>query len=248
MDTATLAEKIATPIGQAGMAYYFCDDAKEAAKALGTSSFVLYGAGRGGVMGDVDPTEVDEAFCFFKEGMIAGLVVQGRAVATPDELADVHLEVAASFARATLASIDSGVLEGFVAAARALAGSLPTGRWPLVDGYLAKRRELDFAAEAYYWVIVLRELRCAVHQEAVFAAGLSPAEACQLDRGGSAFEIHGYADEDRSEETEELLERRAEADRDTAARMAALLEVLSEPQRQALAAGAKAIVAATSSG
>ena len=80
--------------------------------------------------------------------------------------------------------------------------------------------------EAYYWSIVLRELRGGVHTDAVVAASLSAAEACQLDHGGMSFGLHGYGDDDRTEETEELVARRGAVEVDTSKRMAALLEVL----------------------
>ena len=94
----------------------------------------------------------------------------------------------------------------------------------------------DPVHEAYYWSIVLRELRGGVHTEAVVDVGLTAAEACQLDHGGLSFALHGYRDEDRAEETDELVATRLAAETDTSKRMAVLLETLDDTQRQALAA------------
>jgi hypothetical protein len=152
-----------------------------------------------------------------------------------------HLHAAGDYASATFGAIPTDVLGDFSAAAKALAGTLPTGRWPLVDGYLAQPVPADPIHEAYYWSIVLRELRGGVHTDAVVAASLSAAEACQLDHGGMSFGLHGYGDGDRTEETEELLARRGAVEVDTSKRMAALLEVLDNKQRQALANGAIAL-------
>jgi len=241
MDSTQLADTLADPIGKIGMAYYFSPLAKERARAMGTNAYVLYAAGRGGVLGEATAVEVDDAFYFFKAGMIAAAVEKGHAVATPGEAAAAHLEVASEFARVHLASVGETTLRDFVDAARALADTLPTGRWPLVDGYLALRTVLDPDAEAYYWTIVLRELRCGVHLEATKAAGLTAAQSCQLDSFAGAFELHGYGDEDRSEVTDELRAARAAAEADTTARMAALLDVLTDAQRAALAQGAAAL-------
>ena len=119
--------------------------------------------------------------------------------------------------------------------------TLPQGRWPLVDGYLALAVPEGPVHEAYYWSIVLRELRGGIHTEVVIAAGLTASEACQLDRGGAYFGLHGYGDEDRVEETEELRARRLAAEDETTAAMAALLGAIDSTQRKDLAAGALAM-------
>ena len=152
-----------------------------------------------------------------------------------------HMKAANDYADATFGGIPEAVLRNFSAAARALAGSLPPGRWPIVDGYLALPVPADPIHEAYYWSIVLRELRGGVHTDAVVDAGLSGSEACQLDHGGASFGLHGYGDEDRTEETDELVARRLAVEVETSQRMAVLLEALDETQREGLAVGAVAM-------
>jgi hypothetical protein len=246
MDATALADHIAPPISKIGMAYYFSPQAKVRAEAMGTNAYVLYAAGRGGVLGDVEPAEVERAFHFFSDGMILSMIEEGRTVATPAEAAHAHLDVATEFARASLEGIPETVLRTFCDAAAALARSLPTGRWPLVDGYLALETPSDPDTEGYYWAIVLRELRCSVHIDATIAAGLSAAQSCQLDQSETAFALHGYGDGDRSEETDELIAARRTAERETTARMAELLEVLCVDQRLALGHGVDAMAAALS--
>jgi len=244
MNSLELADVIAEPIGKVGMAYYFCPLATERAEAAGSNAAYLYAAGRGGVLGDCDPTEVEEAFFFFNEGMVAHLTTKGRESFTPAEAAAAHLDVANEFARTTFGAIDEDVLVGFSSAAAAVLAAAPRGRWPLVDGYLALTASLDPDAEAYYWSIVLRELRGANHIDAVTAVGLTAAQACQLDSNPLAYPLHGYTDEQRSEATPELVAARAAAERDTSVRMAALFDVLDDAQRDALATGAAALFAA----
>ncbi len=238
MDSTELADLLTEPVGTVGMSYYFSPQAAARGETLGIDRFTFYAAGRGGVLGDRPVVEVGEAFFFFKPGMIGPMVEKGRAVVSSQVAASAHLDAASDFALATFGDVDIETLEAFSEAARTLAASLPRGKWPLVDGYLSMDAPSDPIAEAYYWSVVLRELRGAVHIAAVLAAGLTAAQACQLDKGGAFFEIHGYGDDDRTEITEELTGTRAAAERDTTKRMAALFDVLSDSQRSALAAGA----------
>ena len=241
MDTIELADAIAVPLGHVGMAHYFHPLAAERAAAAGTHPVFLYATGRGGVLGDVETSYVEETFFFFKDGMIASMYEKGKQSFTPNEAAIAALEVAYEIARKSLLEVDEQILEGFVDASNAIFASMPKGKFPLVDGYLSLKIDLDTDAEALFSAIVLRELRNAVHIEAIKAAGLTAAQACQLDKGGEAFELHGYGDDDRSEVTPELIAAREAAERDTSARMAALLEPLTDTQRAALLEGTKAL-------
>ncbi len=241
MDTLELADTIAEPLGTVGMSFYFSPQAVARGEGIELDVVTFYAGGRGGVLGDVDAVEVDRIFYFFKTGMVTSMVEKARAGADRQQTVTTHLGAAGDYASATFGGIPADVLRGFSAAAGALARTLPRGRWPLVDGYLAQPVPADPIHEAYYWSIVLRELRGGVHTEAVMDAGLSAAEACQLDHGGLSFGLHGYGDEDRTEETEELTARRLAVEVDTSNRMAELLEVLDGGQRRALAAGAIAL-------
>ncbi len=247
MDTLELAKTIAEPIGTVGMSFYFSPQAIAQGDGLELDVITFYAGGRGGVLGDIDTVEVDRIFYFFKTGMVATMVEKARAGADRDATVASHLEAAKDYAAATFGGTDVETLRGFSAAAKALTATLPAGQWPIVDGYLGQSVPADPIHEAYYWSILLRELRGGVHTDSVNAAGLSGAEACQLDRGGIYFGLHGYSDEDRVEETAELVARRIAAEDDTTARMANLLEVLDDTQRDALAAGALALHEAVAS-
>ena len=135
---ADAAAAVAGPLGTvAGPTFYFSPQSAARAAAIGLDVVTLYAAGRGAVLGDVPPAEVDEVFAFFKPGMIAGLVVAGRRTATVPALLDAHLAGADDFARATFGGIDTSVVAGFDSAAAEVVAGLPTGTWPLVDGYRA---------------------------------------------------------------------------------------------------------------
>jgi hypothetical protein len=247
MDAVALAETVAEPLGWTGMGFYFSPQAVARGNELGLDVATFYAGGRGGVLGDIEPVEVEQIFYFFKTGLIASMVERARAEAELQATVAAHLLAANDYADATLGGIPEPVLRSFSAAAKALADTLPTGRWPIVDGYLAQPVPVDPIHAAYYWSITLRELRGALHTEAVVAAGLSGIAACQLDHDGTYFALHGYSDEDRVDETAELVARRAAAEIDTTNRMASLLEVLDDGQREALAAGALALFGGFSS-
>jgi hypothetical protein len=90
----------------------------------------------------------------------------------------------------------------------------------------------------------MRELRGGIHVDTVKDLGLSPSVACQLDPHRGSFSLLGYSDEDRVEETDEMIALRDEIEVETSRRQAALLD---QEQRAALADGAAALRSAVRS-
>jgi hypothetical protein len=245
MDPSDVASTIAEPLGAvAGAAFYFGPESTAQAVSAGVDVVTLYAAGRGGVMGDASPAEVDEVFFFFKPGLIAGVIEAGRATADPAAILGAHLAAADDYAHALFDGIDPAALAGFARAASAVFDGLPTGAWPLVDGYRRAVEPADPTATAFRGAILLRELRGGVHRDAVVAAGLTGAIACQFDRGDDYYRLHGYGDEDRVPGTPEVLAARAAAVEATDARMGGFLSVLDDAGLQALVDGALAMAAA----
>ena len=222
-----IADYLAEPIRHIGEAFYFSPQAVAVGDTIELDVVTFYAAGRGGVLGEIDA--------------VAAMMDKARSLADRQDAVARHLDAAASFAHATFGGIDAEVLTSFSAAAAALATTLPSGRWPIADGYLALGPPDDAVAAAYYWCIVLRELRGGVHTDAIKAAGLSGAAAVQSDRDGMMFGLHGYSDEDRVDLTDDLVAARAQADAQTAATMAELLGVVDAAQDAALRAGATAM-------
>jgi hypothetical protein len=243
MDALTAATALGAPLGTVGAAFYFSTEAVARAEGIGLDVVSLYAAGRGAVLGNRTPAEVDETFFFFKSGLIAGVVEAARAKAGPAEILGAHLGAADDFAVATYGAVDPPVLEAFATAALRVVDALPTGRWPLVDGYRAQPMPGGVAASAYRGAVVLRELRGGIHREAVEAAGLSAAVACQFDRGDDYYRLHGFGDDDRVPETPATLATRVGAEQATDAAVAALLVVLDERGLEDLVAGAELLAA-----
>lgn len=236
------AAAIADPLGTvAGATFYFSSQSASRAAAIGIDVVSLYAAGRGAVLGDVPPSEVDQAFFFFKPGLIGALVEASRAIATVPAVLGAHLAAADDFALATFGGIDRVALADFDAGAAAVVAGLPSGQWPLVDGYRAAPVPIAPAPAAFRRAILLRELRGGVHRQAVEAAGLSGAVACQFDRGDDYYRLHGFDDGDRVEVTAEVCAAKAAAERATDVRMGELLAVLDDDGLDALVTGARAM-------
>ena len=247
MDALTAATAIGPPLGTVGAAFYFSPEAASRADGIGLDVVSLYAAGRGGVLGDRTPAEVDEAFFFFKSGLIASVVEAARAQAAPADILEAHLGSADDFAAATYGAVDPTVLAAFDAAASRVVDALPTGRWPLVDGYRAQRPPVGATGSAYRSAVLLRELRGGIHRDAVGEAGLTAAVACQFDRGDDYYHLHGFGDDDRVPETPATLAARVGAEQTTDASQAELLAVLDEAALGHLVAGAE-LLAATGPG
>jgi len=244
MNSLECATSIAEPIGRAGSWFYFTPSTAAYAEAVGLDAFGLYALGRGGVLGDVSPEDVDSTFYFFKPGFIAAIYGAARAIASPEVGVPAHIAAADDFALRTFGAIPPATLEAFNKAAELLIASTPLGRWPIADGYRALPLPAEPAARAYRLTIDVRELRGGVHTDAVIAAELSPVLACYLDGDARHFALHGFTDDDIAEVNDALRDRRADAETETTRAMAELLDVLTDAQRVALVEGAVALRAA----
>jgi hypothetical protein len=137
MDATTTASTIADPLGHLAANFYFSPESTARSEAIGLDVISLYGAGRASMLGGVDPETADGVFYFFKPGMVAAVVERGRSLASEDTIAAAHLGAADDYADAHLAGVDSATLGAFTDAVNALAATVPSGSWPLFDGYRA---------------------------------------------------------------------------------------------------------------
>ena len=246
MEATTAASTIAGPLGNLAANFYFSPESTARGEAIGLDVISLYGAGRASMLGGVDSQTADRVFYFFKPGMVAAVVERGRSLATEDAIATAHLGSADDYAEATFAGVDAATLNAFSDAVDALAATVPSGSWPLFDGYRAAPAARTDAARAYRAAILLRELRGGVHTDAVKACGLTPATACQFDRDLGYFQMHGFSEEDMVEHTPEIDAQKAAAEAATTGQMAALFAPLSSAQLEAVVAGAKTLESAVS--
>ena len=245
MDATTAASTIAGPIGSLGAGFYFSPQSAARGEAIGLDVVSLYGAGRASVLGGVDAETADAIFYFFKPGMVAAVVTRGRSLASEDTISTAHLGAADDYAESAFSDVDSTTLAAFTDAVDALAATVPSGSWPLFDGYRSAPAATTAAARAYRAAILLRELRGDVHTTAVKACGLAPAHACQFDLDN--FRLHGFSDDDIVELNAEIKAQKADAEAATTAQMAALLAPLSQTQLEAIVTGTNALAAAVDS-
>ncbi len=243
MDAHELATALANPVQSLGAAFYFAEGTRERAAAQGLNVYQFYGLGRAGVMGNVEPEEVREAFAFFHPDVIDVIYAAPRGTHDPVAVAAAHVDAAFAFADQTFASVDPALLAGVVDATRWVMEGVDAGRYPLVDGYRRVDSPPHVTGGAYLATIQLRELRGAVHIDAVARAALTPTQACYL-QDPTVFALHGYHDEDVPEMTEDLPARKERAEAWTDESMARYLDVMDDHARAALLDGVRAMAAA----
>jgi hypothetical protein len=240
MDADELATLTADPIQTLGMSFYFDPLTGERAKEHGLNIFEFYGLGRAGTLGDVDTPTVFKAFTFFNQPTIDFLWTRAKSKADPVTAAADYLLAAYAFADRTFGGIDLTVLARFASAARKVVDAEPRGVCPLVDGYKKFRAPADPVHAAYLGTIFLRELRGGVHIHAVNEVGLTPLVACYLQDPG-LFTLHGYKADEVPDVTDELEGKKVQAEEVTSAAMQKCFDVLSDVEREALAAGTRAM-------
>jgi len=240
VNATDLSRVTADPIQVVGMSFYFDPLTAARAKELGLNVFEFYGLGRGGVLGDVDIDAVDRAFTFFHPTTLAFLWDAARVKADPVATATQYVEAAFAFADRTFGAVPETVLGDFARAAHRVLAALSPGRSALVDGYRQFAVPANPVHAAYLGAIMLRELRGGVHIDAVAQVGLTPTQACYL-QDATIFTLHGYSEDDVPVVTPELEAKKVEAEVLTTLSMAECFAVLSELEREQLAAGALAM-------
>jgi hypothetical protein len=244
MDSLELANITADPIQVIGMSFYFDPLTGERGKEHGINIYEFYGLGRAGTLGHVDFDYVVEAFTFFHPRLLERMYENAKAKADPVAMAKLYVEAAYEFADRTFGGVDEKILADFAGAAHKVAAAVEYGHHRLVDGY----RQYDVPANpvhaAYLGSILLRELRGCVHIDAVYEVGLAPIEACYL-YDPMIFSLHGYVEDETPTITDETKAKKADAELRTSQMMAAYLDVLNDQERQHLADGALAMLAAT---
>jgi hypothetical protein len=245
VDVDELAALTADPLQVVGWQFYFDEGTRATAKELGLRTVEFYGLGRGGVLGDVDAQRVEEVFAFFDPSAVERFWTSAKSKADPVATAERYLRSAYDYADRTFGGVDRAVLSGFAAAARKVAEATAPGLAPLMDGYRRFAAPEEPARAAYLGAILLRELRGGLHVNAVAEVGLETRDAAYLEDPG-LFASHGYDESAAPEVTDELREMKARAEELTNAAVAASLKVLDETERDALAAGALALLAAAS--
>jgi hypothetical protein len=221
-----------------GAAFYFTPETLAVGKELGLNGFQFYFLGRGGVLGDVEPSVVQAAFGYFEPTLLAKTWNSGRAIVAPRDAAAAFIGAAADFGRRHIGKVAD--LEAFCAAAEeVIEAADPTGL-SLFAAVGAAPREVDAPARAMQQVMVLRELRGSVHLLAVVASGVEPKVAHYLRRP-DFFTTFGYSDAEVPDDAEEHRAALRRADELTDALLGPVYGVLDEAGQQALLGGLRGI-------
>ncbi len=238
MDPLQIAQDTSEPLQRVGAAYYFHPSTLARGKELGLDGFRFYVLGRGGVLGDVEPTVIEAAFGYFSPELINKMWTTAKERLDPRQAAREALGAAYRLGEEAFASVDADVLDGFNEAAAAAQQGAALGSLSLYAGFVGEPRPDGPAALAMHNAILLRELRGSVHLAAIAVAALEPAVAHAARRPDDVGTF-GYpeppvvTDEDRAE--------LALVDVATDQSMARVYASLSDEQGRALVTGAQAL-------
>lgn len=225
-------------IGAMGSAFYFLPETKARAEELGLDLFRFYFLGRGGVLGDVEPSVVRSAFGYFEPGLVEKMWTTAKQKVAPREAARAHFEVCADLGRRRFAGLDG--LEAFCRAAGAVNDAAdPTGL-PLYAGIAAEPLAEDLPGRAMQLVTVLRELRGSAHLLALRAVGLHDVAAHALARPGD-LAMFGWQPDQVPPVAEAERAQRAEAEQLTDRIVTPAFAVLDDDGARALLDGLAAM-------
>jgi hypothetical protein len=169
-------------IGEAIGVFMLNPDTFEKSLAAGyPDPFAAYFAGRGGVLGDATGTTVNAVFAVFEPNLVRSCWEKGVAVHEASESCRLYWDQLADFGRRYLTAAEG--LDRIAALGEKVIAEAPEPGLPLYAGWRAMPLADDAPARALQVMFVLRELRAAVHFNALTISGLSPVEAHILNHG-----------------------------------------------------------------
>lgn len=209
--TAELARSISRTMNAIGGRFMLHPETLgEAGPAGYGNPFLLYAAGRGGVLGAVDADVVTAAFGFFEPGLVRSMWGPGIAVEGPQAAASRFTDLCAAWGRKRLAGVEG--LERFAELLARAIDAASVGGLPLFAGWRAVPRPDDAAGRAYLLCHVAREWRGSAHVVATVAMGLTPLESMLQDPkvGPGGPKLFGWPEP--FPDTSAAAERRARAE------------------------------------
>ncbi len=204
----------------------------------------FYAAGRGGVLGDVDAEVVYAAFGWIAPSLVRPMWEAGVAIHGAREAARRYFSACAQWGRDHLAGVDG--LDRFADLAERVLNAAETSGRPLFAGWKMEPRVPDGPGRAMQLIHVMREWRGSNHLVATTAEGLSPLEAILASDGQSRAKFFGWP-EPFPPVSDELRDRRTEAEVLTDRLCAPAFEGLSGAERAEFAGLAPAMFAAGTS-
>jgi hypothetical protein len=167
-----LAKRLAKPIGDLPSNFMLDSATYERGNELGFDGIDFYVCGRAGTLGDVDAGVVSAAMVFFNPSMIRRRWERGCQVMPPRQAAEEFATCLHNWSSYHLeADLDYEMVADLLG--RLIGAASPTGA-PLFAAWLTLTEPPDPAQLVMHRLNALRELRGAMHSNAVLAAGLDP--------------------------------------------------------------------------
>ena len=180
MTPAELVRHVSPTIGSVGAAFYFNPATLARGKELGLDGFRFYALGRGGVLGDVEPSVIQSAFGYFNPELVRKIWTSAREVVPPRQAAADYMSCAGAVGETKLGAVEG--LDAFNAAAEKVIAAVDLSALALFAGIISEPKSDEPAARAMQNMAVLRELRGSVHLVAIAAQGLSAELAHRIKR------------------------------------------------------------------
>lgn len=230
---------VAGPVGKHGGAFMFDADVSARGSELGLDLWAWYHCGRGGVLGNPDPSVVVAAFGFFPPALQTKAWNKGVAVMDPAKATQEYAVSCAEFGRRRFDIPDAARLAELVTLAM---DAVDVAGLPLFAGW---RKHLydgptDGPARLALALMAAREHRGGSHLIATVAAGIPPLQAIMSGRNGAtAAEFFGWPkpwpDPSLAAEAMQAVEKVTDA------LVRPAFAVLSEDERAELVAGLRAL-------
>jgi hypothetical protein len=191
MDMTDAARVAGDPIQQAiGVFMLHPETFAESIAAGYQNPLAAYVAGRGGVLGEANGVAVSSAFVVFEPDAINALWEEGIAVRGAAGAAELYWEQTANFGRRHLGGAEG--LDRIAALGEKIIAATPGLGLPLYAGWRTMPLADDAPARALQVMFILRELRAAVHFNALTISGICPVEAHMLNRGREYTKMFGW--------------------------------------------------------
>lgn len=180
---------VAGPISKLGGAFMFDEATFTRGQALGMDPWVFYHCGRGGALGNPDPSVVVAAFGFFPPALQTKTWNKGVRLMDPAKIFDLYAEACVEYGRQHFAFDNADRLADLLMKAL---DSADVAAMPLFAGWRAKVHGHSFAGPSdgpgrlALALMAGREHRGSSHLVCVRAAGIDPLQAIMSGRNGAA--------------------------------------------------------------
>jgi hypothetical protein len=207
----TFERDIASTVGPLGGTWMMHGETGGYGQGVGLNFFEFYALGRGGVLGNVEPDIVIDAFYFFEPNLVANTWNAAREKMDPTEASKHYADACAQWGRKRLSDVAD--LGEFAKLAERVIQAAET-RGALFEGWRQTPLPDDAPGRAMLLLNVLREMRGGAHIEAVKRLGIDRQVALATN-SPQMYQLFGWTDTppaqaregcDRAEElTDELV-------------------------------------------